>query len=74
MLRITGETHTKVQYFRVRVSFYLLRVQYPWYHCFLCLSPAVEKSLSGEALSTFRTTAPALLSQFISLIISKYSI
>ena len=40
---VTGKTHVKVQRIRGKVTFYLLQVQYPWYHCFLCLAAAVEK-------------------------------
>ena len=39
-----GKTHIEGLYFRIKVgTFYLLGVQYPWCHCFLCLYAAVEK-------------------------------
>ena len=37
-----------MQDFRVEVTFYLLRVQYPWCHCFLCLSAEAENSGFSE--------------------------
>ena len=33
-----------LKHFRAKVALYHLRVQYPWCHCFLCLSVAVEKN------------------------------
>ena len=51
------KTFIKVLHFRVKVTFYPWRVQYPWCHCFLCLSVAVQKiTIRWIALSIFRTT------------------
>ena len=36
----TRKIYITVQHFRVKVKFYLMWVQYPWCHCFLCLSSA----------------------------------
>ena len=40
----SGKTYIKVQHFRVKVTFYLLRVQYLQFHSFLCLSAVVKKN------------------------------
>ena len=66
---VTGKTCSKVQHFRVKITFYLLQVQYPWL-LFLCLSVAVEKiTVHWIALSTFRTTGHCSLTTQILVII-----
>ena len=55
-------SNNRPQHFKVKVNFYLLRVQYPWCHCFLCLSAAVEKS-------TFRSSSPRLPALSVFLIV-----
>ena len=51
---VTGKTPIKVRHFRVKVTSYLLYVQYPRCHCFLCLSAAV--TIRWIALSNFHIT------------------
>ena len=58
MFSVTAKTDIKIQHFRV--TFYLLRVQYPWYHCSLWISAAIEKI---AALFIFRTTGPCMVSR-----------
>ena len=43
------ETHCiKFSIFELKRDFLSLGVQYPWCHCFLCFSAAVDKSLSRD--------------------------
>ena len=56
---VTGKTHIKIYYSRIKVPFSILPVQSLLYHVFLWLSTAVEKiTIRYIVLSIIRTTEP----------------
>ena len=72
---VIGKTHIKVQHFRAEVTFYLVKVQYRLFRCFLCFSAAVQNiTVQWIVLSTFRANVPWSISTVIgdTVVISRY--